>query len=256
MQARRGRLLCACGLRGVLEERRPGGGQYCALAVRRRSSTPRSRRARRARARRSARGSSARATGGRACARRRAGAALRTGSKRFDALDRLADVRRRRLFAGRGERLGVVGDEVLVHPVGAVARDPQRAQVVLDVVDEGARLVRRGRRGATGAARPVRAPRQAARRRTPRRRRRRRRRAVRAGRRTAPPRAREASGERAESKRAAAPHRLRRSERGRARRRDAVVSRGRYGKAHPRRATASAVRTLADAAATAVHAAP
>ncbi len=61
--------------------------------------------------------------------------------------DRVADVRRRGLLAGRGERLGVVGDEVLVHPVGAVARDPEPAQVRFDVVHEGAGRLERGRRG-------------------------------------------------------------------------------------------------------------
>ena len=56
-----------------------------------------------------------------------------------------ADVRRGRLLAGGRERLGVVGDVVLVHPVGAVARHPEAAQVRLDLVDEGARFVDGGR---------------------------------------------------------------------------------------------------------------
>src|SRR6185437_2629937 len=59
-------------------------------------------------------------------------------------LDGAREVLHARLLRGGGERLRVVGDEVLRHPGGARRGDPELAQVGVDAGDEGARLLHRG----------------------------------------------------------------------------------------------------------------
>jgi len=64
-------------------------------------------------------------------------------------LDDASDVLGRGLFALRRERLGIVGNEVLVDPCGAITSHPEPPQLLVDARQEGPSVVDRG-----GRARP------------------------------------------------------------------------------------------------------
>ena len=70
----------------------------------------------------------------------------RDGVEARRPLDGAREVLHVGLVGLRGERVGVVGDVRLVHPPGALLRDPQAPEIDVDAVEERARLVDRRRR--------------------------------------------------------------------------------------------------------------